>query len=181
VIQHVTATAGFAYGVVGADLHVFGDGTPVYVLENWRGVPESDPAWLRELPSRMLNARFAVVDFTGRDDELAQLQHWRRNGPRLAARWLHGPSGAGKTRLAAQFAAQSIAAGRKVITATHGPGTVLPPPGSQDLRLDGAAGVLVIVDYADRWPHSHRRAKLSRAVVNISSRDRSPFGSGDTT
>ena len=135
-----------AYGVVGADLHVFGDGTPVYVLENWRGVPESDPAWLRELPSRMLNARFAVVDFTGRDDELAQLQHWRRNGPRLAARWLHGPSGAGKTRLAAQFAAQSM-----------------------------------IVDYADRWPHSHRRAKLSRAVVSISSRDRSPFGSGDTT
>ena len=122
MIQHVTATAGFAYGVVGADLHVFGDGTPV------------------------LNARFAVVDFTGRDDELAPLQHWRRNGPRLAARWLHGPSGAGKTRLAAQFAAQSM-----------------------------------IVDYADRWPHSHRRAKLSRAVVNISSRDRSPFGSGDTT
>ena len=84
-------------------------------------------------------------------------------------------------RVAWDDALEEIAARLKEITATHGPGTVLPPPGSQDLRLDGAAGVLVIVDYADRWPHSHRRAKLSRAVVSISSRDRSPFGSGDTT
>jgi tetratricopeptide (TPR) repeat protein len=164
--QRVTATSGFAYGVIGADIHVFGDGTPVYVLDNWRDIPEADPAWLRELPSRMLNARFAVVDFTGRRDELAQLHRWRRSRPRLAARWLHGPGGAGKTRLAAQFAAESAETGWKVIIATHGPGTVLRPPGSQDLRLDSAAGVLLIVDYADQWPHSHLTWLFSNALLH---------------
>lgn len=164
--QHVTATAGFAYGVVGADIHIFGDGTPMYVLENWRVATTADPAWLLELPSRMLNARFAVVDFTGRHNELAELRYWRREAPRLAARWLHGPGGTGKTRLAAEFAVESAAAGWKVITATHGPGTVLPPPGSQDLRVDGAVGLLMIVDYADRWPHSHLTWLFSNALLH---------------
>jgi tetratricopeptide (TPR) repeat protein len=164
--QEVSATGGFAYGVIGADIHVFGDGTPLYLLENWRTAPQTDAAWLRELPSRMLNARYAVVEFTGRRDALEQLRRWRQDGPRLAARWLHGPSGTGKTRLAAQFAVESAAAGWKVVTATHGPGTVLPPPGSQDLRLDGAAGLLMIVDYADRWPLSHLTWLFSNAVLH---------------
>ena len=164
--QHVTATGGFAYGVIGADIHVFGDGVPVYLLENWRGVPETDPAWLRELPSRMLNARFAVVDFTGRQSELQQLHDWGQAGPRLAARWLHGAGGAGKTRLAAQFGAELAAAGWKVITAIHAPGSVSLPPGSQDLRLDGTAGLLMIVDYADRWPHSHLTWLFSNAILH---------------
>jgi hypothetical protein len=65
--------------------------------------------------------------------------------------WLHGPGGQGKTRLATQFAAESAAAGWKVIAAFHGPDADRPEPGSQDLRSEGAAGLLVIVDYADRW------------------------------
>jgi hypothetical protein len=32
-VQKVTAVDGFAYGVVGADIHVFGDGVPLYLLE----------------------------------------------------------------------------------------------------------------------------------------------------
>ncbi|MEU0955402.1 tetratricopeptide repeat protein [Streptomyces niveus] len=164
--QTVRADGGFAYGVIGADIHVFGDGIPLYVLENWRPPPHSDPQWLRELPSRMLNARHAVVDFTGRETELTDLRHWRDNGPRLSARWLHGPGGQGKTRLADQFAAESLAAGWKVIIANHGPGTVLPPPGSQDLRLDGACGLLLVVDYADRWPLTHLTWLLSNALLH---------------
>ncbi|MFD9420139.1 hypothetical protein ACFWC9_36390 [Streptomyces goshikiensis] len=107
--QTVRAEGGFAYGVIGADLHVFGDGTPLCVLENWRPPPHADARWLSELPSRMLNARYAVVDFTGRDDEVDELAGWRDEGPRLGVRWLHGPGGAGKTRLVAEFAARSVA------------------------------------------------------------------------
>ncbi|MCL7382484.1 tetratricopeptide repeat protein [Streptomyces sp. 35G-GA-8] len=164
--QTVRAEGGFAYGVIGADIHVFGDGIPLYVLENWRPPPQTDPQWLQELPSRMLNARYAVVGFTGRESELTDLCHWRDNGPRLSARWLHGPGGQGKTRLADQFAAQCGAVGWKVVTATHGPGTVLPPPGSQDLRLDGARGLLLVVDYADRWPLTHLTWLLSNALLH---------------
>ncbi|MFI0975988.1 tetratricopeptide repeat protein [Streptomyces sp. NPDC021093] len=153
--RHIHVANGFAYGVIGADIHVFGDGVPLYLLTNWRGATPADPAWLRELPSRMLNSRHAVVDFTGRTAELDQLHTWRRERPKLAARWLYGPGGQGKSRLAARFADQAAADGWKVVNATHGPGTVLPPPGSQDLRPDGSEGLLLIVDYADRWPLSH--------------------------
>lgn len=151
VHQEVRVEGGFGYGVIGADLHVFADRGPVYVLEEFRPPAGPDAAWLVEMPSRMLNARHEVVEFTGRQDELDRLRQWRDAGRRLAARWLHAPGGQGKTRLAARFAADSIAAGWKVVTATHGPGTVLPPPGSQDLRTDGRAGLLLIVDYSDRW------------------------------
>jgi amino acid transporter/tetratricopeptide (TPR) repeat protein len=165
-IQNVEAVSGFAYGVMGADLHVFGDGVPVYLLTLWRDAPEPDAQWLQELPSRMLNARFAIVGFTGREEDLAQLRQWANDGPRLAVRWLHAPGGQGKTRLAAKFAAEAAATGWKVVTAVHGPGTVIPPPGSQDLRLGDATGVLIIVDYADRWPLTHLTWLFSNALLH---------------
>jgi hypothetical protein len=150
-VQNVTAVNGFAYGAIGADIHVFGSGLPLYLLANWPTTQEAERSWLRELPSRMLNSRRAVVPFTGREGELAQLRQWRDTDPRLAVRWLHGPGGQGKTRLAAQFAADSAAAGWKVIAASHGPDADPVEPGSEDLRTDGAAGVLMVIDYADRW------------------------------
>jgi hypothetical protein len=55
---------------------------------------------------------------------------------------------AGKTRLAAD----SARTGWKVIDAVHGTDTHAPAPGSQDLRLDDTEGVLILIDYADRWP-----------------------------
>ncbi|MGK5629789.1 hypothetical protein, partial [Streptomyces sp. URMC 123] len=167
--QSVRAENGFAYGVVGADIHVFGDGVPVYLLQRWRAAPAPDDAFLREVPSRMLNARFGVVEFTGRAEELAALRRWRDDGPRLAVRWLHAPGGQGKTRLADRFAQESAADGWQVVTAVHGPGTVLPPPGSQDLGADGerpGAGTLLVVDYADRWPLSHLLWLFSNALLH---------------
>ncbi|MGA5424929.1 hypothetical protein [Streptomyces lavendulocolor] len=164
--QHVTAHAGFAYGVIGADLHVFGDGSPVYLLHDWRPAPAADPDWLRELPSRMLNARFEVVPFTGREAELAELRAWRDEGPRLAVRWMHAPGGQGKTRLAARFAEETQGTGWRVITAVHGSGSVQPPPGSEDVTVDGHAGVLLVVDYADRWPLTHLTWLLRNAVLH---------------
>jgi tetratricopeptide (TPR) repeat protein len=165
-VQNVTAVDGFAYGAVGADICVFGDGMPVFVLENWRGRIVSEPEWLRELPSRMLHSRHAVVPFTGRVGEMDELVRWRDTGPRLALRWLHGPGGQGKSRMGDELAVRSVAAGWKVVTAAHGPGAVLPPPGSQDLRIGDAVGLLVIVDYADRWPHTDLTWLLSNALFH---------------
>ncbi|MFI8076234.1 tetratricopeptide repeat protein [Streptomyces sp. NPDC086033] len=166
-IQNVVAVDGVAYGAIGAQVHVFGgSGVPLYLLANWRLPARADQAWLRELPSRMLNARFAVVDFTGRAGELQELHHWRDAGQRLQLRWLHGPGGQGKTRLAEQLAKDSVRAGWKVITATHGPGGVLEPLGSQDLRPGDAVGRLVIVDYADRWPLTHLTWLLSNSMFH---------------
>ncbi|MER5630482.1 tetratricopeptide repeat protein [Streptomyces nitrosporeus] len=163
--QSVRAENGFAYGVVGADIHVFGDGIPVYLLQRWRPPPAADDSFLREVPSRMLNARFAVVEFTGRTAELAALRHWRDEGPQLAVRWLHAPGGQGKTRLADHFACESADDGWQVVTATHGPGSVIPPPGSQDLGA-AADGTLLVVDYADRWPLSHLLWLFSNALLH---------------
>jgi Tetratricopeptide repeat len=162
--QAISVESGVGYGVVGADMHVFADGVPVYLLANWRGTEQVDPSWLREMPSRMLNARFAVVGFTGRQEELAQLHEWRQGGPRLTVRWLYAPGGTGKTRLAALFGAESAAGNWKVVTAIRGPGTILPELPSQDLRPGDADGLLLIVDYADQWPLTHLATLLSNRL-----------------
>ncbi|MCY0928979.1 tetratricopeptide repeat protein [Streptomyces sp. H27-H1] len=164
--QVVRAEGGFAYGVIGADIHVFGDGRPVYVLRSRAGPPAADPEWLLELPSRMLSTRHEVVPFTGRERDVAALRTWRDTPRRLAARWLHGPGGQGKSRLAARLGAESSAEGWLVVVAVHGSGTVLPPPGSQDLRAEGATGVLVIVDYADHWPLPDLAWLFSNALLH---------------
>ncbi|CAN3978957.1 tetratricopeptide repeat protein [Kitasatospora purpeofusca] len=168
VLQTLRVEHGFGYAVMGADLHVFPDRGPVYQLAEYR--PPSaveNAAWLTAQPSRLLNARFEIVDFTGRAREQAELAAWRDGGdPRISATWLHGPGGQGKSRLAARFATESAAAGWKVITATHGPGAVLPDHGSQDLRSTGARGLLLVVDYADRWPLSHLAWLFSNKMLD---------------
>lgn len=163
--QNVVAVDGFAYGVIGADIHVFGDsGVPLYLLADWQPPGTVDAEWLREMPSRMLNAHFAVVEFTGRDQELAELRQWRDRGPRLGVRWLYGPGGQGKTRLATQTALEALRDGWKVVTAIHGPGAILERKASQDLRIGRSSGLLVIVDYADRWTFTHINWLLSNSI-----------------
>ncbi|MFJ7785499.1 hypothetical protein ACIQY8_22905 [Streptomyces albidoflavus] len=164
--QTVQAVDGFAYGTVDADIHVFGNGVPLYVLQLWRPEPDPDPSWLLALPSRMLNSRYAVVEFTGREKELDDLRNWRDHGPRLSVQWLHAPGGQGKSRLAARFAEESAADGWTVATAARGPGVAHPPPGSQDLRTGPRAGVLLVVDYADRWPAAHLTWLLSNSFLH---------------
>jgi hypothetical protein len=129
VRQKITAINGFAYGVIGADIHVFDRDRPVYLLANWS--PE-EAADLGPAPA----------------GQRADLRQWRDGTPRLAARWLHGADRSRNRRLADQFAAESVAAGWQVITAIH-PAQL--EPGRQDLRLDGATGVLLLVADADRW------------------------------
>lgn len=169
VHQEIHVHSGFGYGVIGADLHVYGDGVPVYLLAVWSSAPdELDHQFLTRVPSRMLNARFAVVDFTGRDSELEELRRWRDDDPRLAVRWLHGAGGAGKTRLACETARRARAEGWKVVTALHGPGTLLPAAGGVDLRTDDCAGLLLIVDAVEEWPRTHLMLLLSNALLQRS-------------
>ncbi|MFE3578604.1 tetratricopeptide repeat protein [Streptomyces vinaceus] len=168
IVQNVYSLGGFAYGAINADVHVHGDGRPVYVLaEHEPPDGDPDPAWI-EQPSRLLNAGNAVVPFTGREAEVGELIRWRGpgsgghspsgdrgagpSGRALAVRWLHGPGGRGKTRLADHFAARSVRQGWKTIVIRHG-GTVLPESArSHDARAGHLRGLLVLVDYADRWP-----------------------------
>jgi hypothetical protein len=99
------------YNVRDGDLHVH-HGEPTYRVDEFRphrpGVP---PAVWRQ-PSRLLAARYQVVDFIGREPELAELAGWREDPDLgLAVKLVHGPGGQGKTRLASQFAQRSAEAG----------------------------------------------------------------------
>ncbi|MEV7174687.1 tetratricopeptide repeat protein [Streptomyces sp. NPDC093224] len=166
-VQNVIAVNGFAFGVIGADIHVHGaGGLPLYLLGVWQGATDAHQDWLRKLPSRMLNARRAVVPFTGRHEELDELREWRDGSGRLGVRWLYGPGGQGKSRLAAQFADESAEAGWTVAVAFHGPDADPIEPGSQDLRPDGTAGLLLIVDYADRWLTTNLTWLLKNALLH---------------
>ncbi|MEU7476543.1 tetratricopeptide repeat protein [Lentzea sp. NPDC042327] len=124
---------------------------PAHRLEPFSFVPAVDPARLAHQPSRLLDARSQVVPFSGRDDELAALARWRDTAVApMSALLVHGPGGQGKTRLAARFAEVSASAGWEVALARH----------ASEAAWSGATfeprspgGLLVVVDYADRWPH----------------------------
>ncbi|WP_155343513.1 tetratricopeptide repeat protein [Acrocarpospora pleiomorpha] len=126
--------------------HVTADAGPRYRLE-----PMSPPRRpVNELSlSQLLATRNGVVDFAGRDEEQARLRRWRDDDAGLAALLVHGPGGQGKTRLAARFAAESRRAGWGVTAVRH-VGEVR--RGGTESWEAGTAGVLGVVDYAERWP-----------------------------
>ncbi|MHA4820151.1 hypothetical protein ACXZ65_38035 [Streptomyces aculeolatus] len=168
--QQVWVESGFGYGVIGADLHVFGDGRPVYLLKEAGGRKglrlAVDGSGLPAQPSHLLNARHAVVDFTGRDGEVDDLIAWRDGGGR-AVRWLHAPGGQGKTRLASHVAGLAARDGWKVIVAEHTSARVVDDKEtSYDLRVGAACGLLMLVDYADRWPLAHLTWLFNNKVLN---------------
>jgi tetratricopeptide (TPR) repeat protein len=121
-----------------------------FCIRPFAGPERPDAAELRQQPSQLLLARNEVVEFTGREHELAMLADWRRARSKVSALLLDGPGGQGKTRLAAEFAAQSAKAKWAVAVAHHGG----EPGFSVDNEVDptGALGLLLVVDYAERWP-----------------------------
>ncbi|GHH38981.1 P-loop NTPase [Lentzea cavernae] len=125
--------------------------TPAHRLEPFSFAPAVDPASLGHQPSQLLDARSQVVPFSGREDELTALAAWR-DAPvaSMSALLVHGPGGQGKSRLAARFADLSAAGGWEVALARHASEAT-----SSDVAFVPRAtgGVLVVVDYADRWPH----------------------------
>jgi hypothetical protein len=153
---------------VGGDVHapittnVYGGDGPAFLVET--PPPElphevADLVALREQPSKLLNARRRVIPFSGRSRELGELATWRDEGPRRAARVIHAPGGQGKTRLAARAAEHAASAGWTVGWARHRTDT---SGGGAPLTVDPNGCLLIVVDYAERWPLSHLQALLAR-------------------
>ncbi|MGH3799961.1 MAG: ATP-binding protein, partial [Pseudonocardiaceae bacterium] len=156
--QVLVGPGGLANVVQHGDQHIhqhIHQGRPAYQIEPFPLTgPAPDPAWLLEQPSRLLDARSQVVGFTGRAQELQHLLGWR-DAPRaaLSVLLLHGPGGQGKTRLAIRFAQLSSRAGWTVLQARYDAAQELPTDSAVDVPASGTPGLLMIVDYADRWPH----------------------------
>ena len=116
-----------------------------------------------ELPSRLLRAQFEAIQFVGREEELIELTGWCASADGLSVLLVHGPGGQGKTRLLRRFAAVQAKAAWTVWQARHqmdadAISASEVPPGSP-----GERGVLVIADYAERWP----RTDLQELVEGI--------------
>ncbi|MEU4697410.1 tetratricopeptide repeat protein [Nonomuraea dietziae] len=140
---------GVVNAVQGGVLNVY-QWKPAYQIEEFPAEPRPvQPARARAQPSLLLRAGSRVVPFTGRQDELRRLIGWRddEDMPGLGVRLLHGPGGQGKTRLATHFAELSREAGWRVWQAT----TNLPVGATAEADERGP-GLLVVVDYAERWP-----------------------------
>lgn len=114
-----------------------------------------------EQPSRLLNAGNRVVRFTGRTREIADLEAWRDDPAAVAVRLVHGGAGQGKTRLAHRFAELSGAAGWVPLRARHSRDIAVRPIDVQPGNSVGTTSpILMVVDYAERWPLSDLLALL---------------------
>lgn len=110
----------------------------------------------RNQPARLLQVGYAVIDFIGRHRELEDLAAWRDSDDAVSTLLLHGAGGQGKTRLASQFAWGSRDLGWRVLQGRHASD---PAAGVTTRYLslpvddpgDGEQ-VLMVVDYAERWP-----------------------------
>ncbi|WP_190212867.1 tetratricopeptide repeat protein [Kitasatospora indigofera] len=197
---------------VGGDVTIVTDETraapaPYGVAAFPSGRPGLTVEQARHQPARLLQARHALVPFTGRRKELDRLTAWRDAPGDASVLLLHGTGGQGKTRLAAQFAAAARAAGWDVLQARHtsdpaplraapagpaaavGTGTTGPGPtadgaAGQDAAGQGGAGtgtsgtgasgtgasgtgpgVLLIADYAERWPATDLLTLLTHSTA----------------
>ncbi|WP_461007304.1 hypothetical protein [Streptomyces capparidis] len=144
----------------------FGTGVPLYRMDAFPAGPaEPGAQWWRARPAQLLRAEHERVAFVGRTDQRRELAAWARSGPNASVLLLHGPGGQGKTRLAIEFARECRALGWRVLRADHGGGPVRsagPVSGGGTER--GGTPVLVVADYAERWPRGGLLAMLGDAV-----------------
>jgi tetratricopeptide (TPR) repeat protein len=109
------------------------------------------PAGLARVPSRLLMARHQVVPFVDRP-ELERLRDWRDSAlPGVSVCLVYAEGGQGKTRLAVEFAARSARTGWAVAVARHRSEAASAGGGDDHLAVR-PPGLLLIVDYAERWP-----------------------------
>ncbi|RQX05718.1 hypothetical protein DLJ59_06875 [Micromonospora inaquosa] len=125
-------------------------------------MPLDDLIALREQPSTLLIARRQAIPFTGRSAELANIQTWC-DGPQQRRAWvIHAPGGQGKTRLAARAGEEAAAQGWTVGYARHHDDS---PVGGDPVSA-GDQPLLLIVDYAERWPQSDLHALLRYHAIH---------------
>jgi hypothetical protein len=114
-------------------------------------------------PSAVLAAWYEVVPFTGRDSDRAELGVWLCSPSQVEARLVTAPGGQGKTRLALRLARDAQAARWDVLVARHVlDGGLIAATGASRPVRGRASGVLVVVDYADRWPLEDLLALFAR-------------------
>lgn len=126
--------------------------------------------------SALLRAASQIVPFTGRADELVRLRSWREAPGQLSVMLISGPAGQGKTRLAWKFASDSAAEGWAVRHARHGSETPPRAPcaagvGQRGVGQDGE-DLLVVADYAERWPQSDLQRLIQAGRLSGASRAR---------
>ena len=124
----------------------------------------------RAQPSRLLLPRYRAVPFTGRKAELAQVTNWLDTNKAMTVRLLHAAGGHGKTRLAQQVAAQAAGGGWTLWRVIH---AATPAPNTR-MELPAGGRLLVVVDYADRWPvsdlaafHTHLNDLCQRTGIRV--------------
>ena len=115
---------------------------------------------LAHTPGSLLAAAMEVVEFTGRDRELAELAAWRDGREALSVMLIAGEGGQGKTRLARQFTAQARRAGwvagfltpapANPLGGDRGQSRVIPPLARQ--VQETTHPVLLVADYAETRP-----------------------------
>ncbi|MDG4834798.1 tetratricopeptide repeat protein [Solwaraspora sp. WMMD1047] len=146
--------------VIRRDLIINQTGVPPFTVDRFVDLPAAGLGELTESrgqPSRLLTARRQAIVFTGRTGELDALRRWR-DDPAVRRVWAwHGPGGQGKTRLAQEWGRLSAAAGWRVAVAGHHdaapPEEDAKPLGTPWRWLPaGRRGLLLLVDYAERWP-----------------------------
>ncbi|HEX7305248.1 hypothetical protein [Lentzea sp.] len=131
--------------------------------------PVTRPGFLPErhrTPSRLLDTRQEVVPYRDRPAVQDRLLGWLGSPAPGSVLLLHGAGGRGKTRLANAFASHAHLSGWRVahaVNRTTDKHAVL-PLSTSDTRVAvtaESAGVLVAVDYAERWSDGDLRTLIS--------------------
>ncbi|WP_194814422.1 bifunctional trypsin-like peptidase domain-containing/SEL1-like repeat protein [Nocardia sp. XZ_19_385] len=108
------------------------------------------------VPSAALAAEYALVDFTGRDQELATLNEWCYSSADFDVRLVLGAGGVGKSRLAAELCARRTEAGW--IAGFLDPAAPVSLPAELRANVDPT---LVVIDYAESRGDLGERLRLT--------------------
>ncbi|MFD9705630.1 hypothetical protein [Lentzea sp. NPDC059081] len=127
---------------------------------HWLAPVVTRPTFLPErhrTPSRLLDARREVVPYRDRPAVQKRLLAWLGSKAPSSVLLLHGAGGRGKTRLANAFAGHAHLSGWRVAHAVnrttdrHAMVPASSPLAASPTGSTECAGVLVAVDYAERW------------------------------